>query len=48
VVALSPMSLLVLDQREFRSMLMTTPSIGVKMLAHVAERLAEADTQLTD
>ena len=48
VVATSPMSLLVLDQREFRSMLTTTPTVGVKMLAHVAERLSDADTQLTD
>ena len=48
VVAQSPMSLLVLDSREFRSMLTTTPTIGVKMLAHVAERLADADAQLTD
>ena len=42
------MNLLVLDSREFRSMLTTTPSIGVKMLAHVAERLADADAQLSD
>jgi len=48
VVAVTPMYLLVLDSREFRSMLMTTPNIGVKMLAHVAERLADADAQLTD
>ena len=48
VIALSPMNLLVLDSREFRSMLTTTPSIGVKMLAHVAERLADADAQLSD
>ena len=48
VVAVSRMDLLVLDSREFRSMLMTTPSIGVKMLAHIAERLADADAQLTD
>ncbi len=48
VIAMTPMSLLVLDSREFRSMLTTTPSIGVKMLAHVAERLAEADAQLSD
>jgi CPA1 family monovalent cation:H+ antiporter len=48
VVATTPMNLLVLDHREFRSMLTTTPSIGVKMLAHVAERLADADAQLTD
>jgi CPA1 family monovalent cation:H+ antiporter len=48
VVATTPMSLLVLDQREFRSMLTMTPSIGVKMLAHVAERLSDADAQLSD
>src|SRR5580698_7852022 len=30
VVALKPMELLVFDAREFRTMLMTTPSIGVK------------------
>jgi len=48
VVALTPMVLLVLDSREFRSMLMTTPKIGLKMLAHVAARLAEADAQFTD
>jgi len=48
VVAVTPMVLLVLDSREFRSMLMTTPKIGVKMLAHVAARLAEADAQHTD
>ena len=48
VVAVTPMELLVLDVREFRSMLMTTPSIGVKMLAHLAERLTEADEQYTN
>jgi len=48
VVAATPMDLLVFDAREFRSMLMTTPSIGVKMLAHLAERLTEADGQYTD
>ena len=37
------MDLLVLDAREFRSMLMMTPRIGVKMLARLAERLADAD-----
>ena len=41
------MELLVFDAREFRSMLMTTPGIGVKMLARLAERLADADAQLT-
>ena len=48
VVAVTPMELLVLDAREFRSMLMTTPSIGIKMLAHLAERLTEADAQFTN
>ena len=43
VVAVTPMDLLVFDAREFRSMLMTTPSIGVKMLSYLAERLEEAD-----
>jgi CRP-like cAMP-binding protein len=43
VVAETDMDLLVLDAREFRSMLMMTPGIGVKMLARLAERLADAD-----
>jgi CRP-like cAMP-binding protein len=42
VVAVTPMELLVFDSREFRSMLMTTPRIGVKMLANLAERLEKA------
>ncbi len=48
VIAATPMELLALDAREFRSMLMTTPNIGVKMLAHLAERLTEADAQYTN
>jgi len=48
VVAETPMDLLVLDAREFRSMLMTTPGIGVKMLARVAERLADADAHYSN
>ena len=48
VVAVTPMELLALDSREFRSMLATTPSIGVKMLANLAERLTIADAQYTD
>jgi CRP-like cAMP-binding protein len=47
VVALTTMELLVFDAREFRSMLMTTPSIGVKMLSYLAERLEEATAQFT-
>jgi CRP-like cAMP-binding protein len=47
VVAVTPMDLLVFDAREFRSMLMTTPSIGIKMMANLAERLTEADAQYT-
>jgi len=42
------MDLLVFDSREFRTMLMTTPSIGVKMLARLAERLADADAHYSD
>ncbi len=48
VVAETDMDLLVLDAREFRSMLMTTPGIGVKMLARLAERLADADAHYTN
>ncbi len=47
VVAVSDMELLVLDSREFKSMLMTTPTIGVKMLANLAERLSDADDAYT-
>ncbi len=47
VVALSDMRLLVLDSREFRSMLMTTPTIGVKMLSNLAQRLRESDDAYT-
>ena len=47
VVATSEMQLLVLDSREFRSMLMTTPTIGVKMLSNLAERLSDADDAYT-
>jgi CRP-like cAMP-binding protein len=48
VIAATPMELLVFDAREFRSILMTTPGIGVKMLARLAERLTEADSRYTD
>ena len=48
VVATTDMELLVFDAREFRSILMTTPSIGVKMLAALAERLASADARHSD
>ena len=48
VVAETDMELLVLDAREFRSMLMTTPGIGVKMLARLAERLADADADYSN
>ena len=47
VVGMSEMRLLALEPREFRSMLMTTPLIGVKMLANLAERLSEADDAYT-
>jgi CRP-like cAMP-binding protein len=48
VVADTPMELLVLDAREFRSLLMTTPAICVKMLARLAQRLAEDNSHYTD
>ena len=48
VAAETDMEVLVFDAREFRSMLSTTPSIGVKMLAHLAERLADADAHYSD
>lgn len=48
VVALTPMELLVFDSREFRSMLMTTPRVDVKMLANLAERLSSSNGQYTD
>jgi CRP-like cAMP-binding protein len=47
VVAISDMRLLVLDSREFRSMLSTTQVIDVKMLANLAQRLSEADDAYT-
>jgi CRP/FNR family transcriptional regulator, cyclic AMP receptor protein len=47
VIAATAMEVLVFDAREFRAMLMTTPSIGIKMLDHLAERLTEADAQYT-
>ena len=48
VVAETPMELLALDRREFKSMLMTTPSIGVKMLDRLADRLVDADAHYSD
>jgi CRP-like cAMP-binding protein len=47
VLATSDMRLLVLDSREFRTMLTTTPQVGIKMLANLAERLSEADKAYT-
>ena len=48
VVALTDMDLLVFDAREFRSLLTTTPGIGIKMLGRLAERLTAADAQPSD
>jgi CRP-like cAMP-binding protein len=47
VVAKSDMRLLVLSSREFKSMLTTTPYVGIKMLANLAERLSDADDAYT-
>ncbi len=48
VVAETDMELLVLDAREFKSMLATTPAISLKMLARLAERLADADSHYSN
>jgi CRP-like cAMP-binding protein len=48
VVAVTPMELLVFDAREFRSMLMSTQRVDVKMLANLAERLSSSNGQYTD
>ncbi len=47
VIATSEMVLLNLDAREFKTMLRTTPEIGIKMLANLAERLSDADDAYT-
>jgi hypothetical protein len=44
---MSQMRLLVLNSREFRSMLLTTQMIDIKMLANLAQRLSEADDAYT-
>ncbi len=48
VVAETDMELLVLDARAFKAMLATTPAIALKMLARLAERLADADAHYSD
>ena len=48
VVAVSHLEMLVFDAREFRAMLMTTPNIGLKMLANLAQRLTDADAEYTN
>ena len=48
VIAETAMELLVLDRREFQSMLLTTPRIGIKMLDRLADRLADADAHYRD
>ena len=47
VVAVTPMEVLVLDAREFRSLLATSPKVAMKMLVNLAERLTIADAQYT-
>ena len=47
VIAISEMVLLNLDAREFRTMIGTSPEIGIKMLANLAERLSDADNAYT-
>jgi CRP-like cAMP-binding protein len=45
VEALTPMELLVLDAREFRSLLLSNPAVSLKMLGLLAELVAAADAQ---
>jgi CRP-like cAMP-binding protein len=47
IEAVTPMELLVLDAREFRSLLLSNPAVSLKMLALLAELVAEADAQYT-
>ena len=47
VVAVTHMELLAFDAREFRAMLLTTPTIGLKMLANLAQRLTDVDAEYT-
>ena len=47
VVATSEMVLLNLGAREFKTMLRTTPEIGIKMLANLADRLSDATDAYT-
>jgi CRP/FNR family transcriptional regulator, cyclic AMP receptor protein len=48
VEAVTPMELLVLDAREFRSMVLENPTVALKVLSRLAERLTEADAQYSD
>jgi len=48
VVSESPMTLLVLSQRQFNGLLETVPTIARKMLAALANRLREADALAYD
>jgi CRP-like cAMP-binding protein len=48
VIADTDMELLVLDAREFRTMLKTAPGIAIKMLGRLAERLADADAHASN
>lgn len=45
VEAASPMELLVLDAREFRSLLLSNPAVSIKMLGALAQIVAAIDEQ---
>jgi CRP-like cAMP-binding protein len=47
IVAETPMTLLVLDSREFAAMLQDNPQIALKMLHRMADRIRELDRSLT-
>ncbi len=46
VTALTPMTVLVLDPREFHALLLAVPSITVKIAATLAAKVRELDAQL--
>ena len=48
VEAVTPMELLVLDAREFRSLVLENPTVALKVLSRLAERLTETAAQYSD
>jgi CRP-like cAMP-binding protein len=48
IVAETPMVVLVLDRRDFTNLLWSSPTVTMKILRSVAERLQQADPQNTE